>query len=248
MAAEPAPGFTATDLFGSVAAASKWITQSASTSHNNTYFPVNLANGDNSCEAGPLDVSKQYTAEYLYCGADIKTDTGLLASAFGTITNGIFVDTVSISWSNTAQPALSVTGHQHFDAAGGTSGYQHTTGAENKYAWDGALPATGGVGIGVLAGNYSVAAAAIPTGVTAITDLSLSASANHTDVLGSDGLHFAGISTGAVLTLNASGIGLYSEITLGSNWATTVDDYDVSDSNSDFDTWSLTAHLHIART
>jgi len=237
MAAEPAPGFTAADLFGK-AVADKWIAQSSSSTVNNSYFPVLLANGDNSCEAGPLDVTTTYQQEYLYCGSAIKTDSGTLLSAFG-VTNAIHVDSITITWSNTSQPTMSITGHQH-------AVFLHTTGTENVYNWSAALTDDGGVGIGTLGTNYTFAEDAIPTGVTAITDQSLTFTTTHTDVLGSDGNHFAGIDTNGILTASVSGIGLYSEITVGSLW--TEDDNDTSDSNTDLDTWSLTAHAYIART
>jgi len=239
MAAEPAPGFTSADLFG-IAAADKFIAQSSSSTVNNTYFPVLKANGDFSCEAGPLDVTTNYTNEFLYCGSDIKTDLGALATAYGTITNAIHIDNLTLVLSNTSQPTLSITGHQH-------AVYLHTTGAEITYNWAAVLPTShGGVGIPALGTNYTFTAAAIPTGVTCVTDITLTMTSTHTDVPGSDGNHFAGTSTNGLLTASVSGIGLYSEITVGSEW--TEDDNDTSDSNTAFDTWSLTAHRYILRT
>jgi len=234
MAAEPAPGFTAADLFGK-AVADKWVAQSSSSTVNNTYFPILLANGDNSCEAGPLDVTTNYSQEYLYCGAAIKTDSGTLLSAFG-VTNLIHVDSITVAFSNTSQPSMSITGHQHYVNL-------HTTGTENVYDWSAALTDTGGVGIPTLGLNYTLTVGGT---VTAITDLSLTFTTTHTDVLGSTGNHWAGIDTNGILTLSASGIGLYSDITVGNLW--TEDDNDTSDSNTAFDTWSLTAHKYILRT
>ena len=234
MAAEPEPGFTAADLFGK-AVADKWIAQSSSSTLNNTYYPILLANGDFSCESLPLDVTTTYQQEYMYCGSAIKTDSGTLLSAFG-VTNLIHVDSATITFSNTSQPTMSVSGHQH-------AVNLHTTGAENVYDWSAVLTDTGGVGIQTLGVNYTLTAGGT---VTAITDLSLTFTTTHTDVLGATGNHWAGTDTNGILTLSASGIGLYSDITVGSNW--TEDDNDTSDSNTGFDTWSLTAHKYILRT
>ena len=225
--------FAASDLF-SIAAASKFQQTASTTRVTQQFAQAFKADGDICTESSAFDVRTDVTTDFDYCGSDFKTDLGTTGSAFG-LGGSYLLDSVTCNWGNTAMPTLSVAGHNHTANA-------HASVWAPLFNWATVLPTAGGVGIPALGTNYTLTLA----NDTKATALTVTASVGHVDVQDSSGDHLAGTTFNFRLDLSASGVGLYSDLTLGSNW--TEDDHDLGDANQGADTWAVTAHQYIART
>ncbi len=243
--AEPTVDFEATNLFGLNA---NFNTQTSSSTNETVNVATNDELGNVACQRNIGGVTR-YTQNATYCGADFIGDLGTFLTEFGNVQNSILVESISIGMSAEGYATVDITGHQHDEnthVAGIDVGYAdvsdflpHEVG-EAFEDWD---------GFGVPDFGITLGDNATPQSAT------VSFTMNHIDKNDPQGDHFIGKSITPRCELNMDFIGIPT-----SNTATLLEaDFDgntndmldplvdsvaESDSNSDFETFSFTAHAN----
>ncbi len=181
--------------------------------------------GNVACES-MTNNSDEYSTEYTYCGADIKTDLGTILTAFGGPSNSKLITGVDISFQAGQQPTVSVRGMQYPAAI---------TSIQNADV-SAAVPASaGGVTVPTLTGVTTGAAA------SAIS-LNISLSLNHIVGTGADGEVFTAENITFTAEADAEFLGVPTTYDTATGW--TTDSYGESDSNSDHDRAKWTGHRY----
>jgi len=226
--------FLAGDLFGLHA---NFKEQESSTRVTREFSIVKDAYGDKSCETAASNIRTDVTNRYEYCGATIVSDAGTFLSTFG-FSGSYAVDSAEFTFSAGQKPGLSVSGHNHADNA-------HADVWPSGHSLDasGVIAASqGGDGIPALTASTHVITEANDS---IVTDMSITLAIEHVDVNGASNEHWAGTSRNCRVDLRISGVGVASDISLGTSWV--QDDVADNDSNETADTFEITAHLYIAR-
>lgn len=217
-------------------------TSSSGTSVQSNNVTVMDESGNVSCETNIFDITN-YTQSAGYCGADFDTDAGTFLTQFGNVQGSKAVTGFTINASAGGYCTVDVEGHNHDEnahAAGLTIGY-----ADMSTLVSG-IVGTSWNGFGVPNG------AAIDLGTPATASpisMTLSLAMNHVDQIDEAGDHLVGknITPRLELSYDFSGIPADDtvaelETALGTGWS--VDSIDTNDSNSEFDSFSFTAHAH----
>ena len=225
--ADKSVAMQATDLFSLHA---NFKEQSSSDNDAADFAQVPDANGDvaGGCESAAFNNRNEYSMTANYCGTDIVSDFGTFLTTFGEVQNSKAIEEIVVEFSNDAYPAVTVRGHNHDSNA-------HSSLQDADVS--SVIPAsTGGVGcpdIWTDAGTDSS-----PIGVTVTFGL------EHVDVNGEDGEHWVGDNKNFRADVTARYVGSPTLTTTG--WK--VDSQESSDSNDEFDTFTITAHKYFART
>lgn len=215
----------ATDLF---AVGGNFHAQRSSTLHQETAATVLDASGNEQCET-MIDGKTDYDCDYEYCNAipAIGTDLSTILSTFGAVKDSKLITNVEIGFFAGKQATVKIKGHNHDVNAHATG-----TGAADVSA---AIPASSGFGVPTFAG---VTLGTVSTPIEATISFEM----NHVDKVGSAGSHFVGknITPKATITVKYQGVPTTPQPMTG--W--TADSYGPSDANTDFDTYTVTAHRY----
>jgi hypothetical protein len=220
----------ASDLFSLHA---NFVEQGSSDSDLDDYAQTPDANGDVNagCESAAFNARNEYTNEFKFCGTDIVSDFGVVLSTFGVIANLKQITEITVQFSNTDFPIINVTGHNHDAQAHGA------TPALPTFDFSAAIPAvTGGVGVPDIWSN-SASATSTPTSVTVTFAI------DHIDALDANGAHFVGTNKNGRVDVTADYINTPTLTT--TNWK--IDSQVLNDSNTDFDTFNISAHRYYTR-
>jgi len=187
--------------------------------------------------AKPADVKVE--SEYKYTGTDLKTDLGLVASAFRSQNSSFHLDSVIMAFSTFDYPLVTISGHAHFLSSGHFS---------TSFDWSAFVPAmmTGGRGtVGIISQTYALVPS-LPD--AALTDMIITAESSQIQVRDHLGVHKFGGNLNLKVSVSASGVGDLEKIRtgLGDGW---FEDYrSIPTSNSDHDGWTIDAHAYVNRT
>lgn len=202
--------------------------QSSSDNALKDYAQVLDANGDagGGCESGAMNSRNEYSCVAQYCGSTIRTALGTLLTTFGEVADSKAVDEITIVFKQDAQPEVTINGHNHTDNA-------HAALANADVS--ALIPDEGGVGVPDFVANSNTDATP--------TSLTFRISLTHVDKQDADNKHWVGENQNFRVDVTAEYLGV-PVLTLGS-W---VKDSDTTnDANTDFDTYSISAHQFIVR-
>jgi len=242
--ADAAIAIGSSDPFGLVALNAAFKPQSVSNTTNNSYAVALNAVGDLGEESAAFDIRNDYSAEYKYVGSDLIANLSVIATALwchpagGAESAMIAIESIALSFSAAEYVGISITGHQH-----GTTLHNDSQGA--KWDWSGlfTLISVDGFGIPLMKATTH----AITHGsVSATTELGITIGMTHIDAINGAGVHYVGSNNGCRVDMTASGLGNYTDVTVGESWL--VDSSSESDSNAEHDTWAVSGHLYLART
>ena len=214
----------ASDLF---ALGGDFKAQSSTVSNeNNQTIPVYDADGNFSCESAAFGDKESVSVEYKSCSSAL----GTALPAIGSVSGGYLIESIAVSTSATDTPTISISGHNHTTAP-------HTS--ETSAAWPVAVIAeldaiVGKKGAVDFFGNDG---ADIATQSSTITG-----SCQHVEAVDADGDNLAGANYDFKLEASAEYIGLVSAIA-DVTW--TLDSDSQSDSNTEFDSSSVSGHLNL---
>ena len=235
----------ATNLFSLSA---NFNTSASSTSEGSTAVNVMDEVGNVECETIITDITN-YTQSASYCGSDFVTDMGTFLTQFGDAQNSKVVTGLTINMTAGGYVTIDITGHNHAEnahEAGLSLGYAdvsdflpHEVG-EAFESWNG----FGVPDFGVTTGSDTSASSATVTFAM-----------NHVDQTDENGDHLVGknITPRCELSMDFVGIPTSNTKTLlnadfdgntNDMLGCVTDSVDSNDSNSDFDTFSFTAHAH----
>lgn len=237
----------ASNIFGLNA---NFNTTSSTTGTATSNVAINDELGNVACQRNISDMIS-HSQSATYCGSDFVTDLGTFLTQFGTVQSSKIVTGLSIGMSAEGYATIEVSGHQHPDnahVAGLSIGYAdvsdflpHAIG-EAFVSWDGFGVPDFGVTVGA---NSSPASA------------SVNFTMNHIDENDEQGDHLVGKNITPRCELSMDFVGLPTSVTIsaiqtdlraneGDMLDVLVDSIDQSDSNSEFDTFSFTAHANPA--
>lgn len=215
----------ATDLF---ALGGNFHPQSSTTEHITEPSTVLDSLGNTQCET-MINAMTNYTCDYAYCNASpsIASDLGAFLTSFGAVSDSKIVTELEIGFAAGKQATVKIKGHNHDDNAHATG-----TGTADVSA---AIPSGAGFGVPTFSG-VSLGSNATPIEAT------VTFSFNHVDKIGSAGTHFVGknITCKATVSVKYQGVPTTAQPMTG--W--TTDTYGGADANSDFDTYTVTAHRY----
>lgn len=184
-------------------------------------------------------------ASYRYkkstASTDFINDVVAIGLRLGRFMSQGVITAIELSFSNTEQPTLNITGHQHSVENGG---FEHSV-DDLLAEWDLDLEnivATIPDCMGVPTGGAIVNSNPEST----ITSLTISFSCDHSDENGSDGQHFTGNNGNGRVTISASFLG-EPDLTLAAGWNITENPTGPSTGNSAFYTTSLSAYKVLPR-
>lgn len=243
--ADAAVVIEASNLF-SLAAAFK--TQSSGTTEESNGVTVLDEFGNVSCERVITDITT-YTQSSQYCGTDFITDLGDFLLKFGDVHGGKCLTGLTVNMTAGEYCSVDMEGHNHTanaHAAGLTLGYADVSDflpheiTEAFVAWN---------GFGVPDFGITVGADASPSSATATFSMT------HVDQIDEQGAHLVGknITPRCELTIDFSGIPTSNTFTLldvdfaantNNMLGALTDSTDANDANTEFDSFSLTAHAH----
>lgn len=248
--------------------ASEFKTQSSGTSTATTNVSVQDENGNVDCETNITDIIS-YTQSAQYCGSDFDTDftdqrtspVPILAN-IGSVYDSKMLTSVTINMTAGEYCTVDLEGHNHDTAAHDAGATPQSGGATRATAlllgiadFSGFFIAGAGLsawnGFGVPDMGIDLTSGASPVSAT------ITCNVNHVDQIDETGSHLVGknITPRFELSMEFSGIPTDNTITtvegalqaLGGVWANAlVDSIDSNDSNSDFDSFSFTAHAPVA--
>lgn len=207
--------------------------------------------GNVSCERVIQDRT-DYTWSGQYCGSDFVGDLGTFLTEFGNVQNGKLVDSVSITFTSADYVSIDVNGHNHdvnAHEAGLAVGYCDVSDFLPHEIGESFASFTG---FGVPDFGVTLGDNATPSGATVTFSFG-----THDDKVDESGDHFVGknITPRAELTIDFVGIPTSNTTTLlDADWVANTNDMlgcvtdtvSQSDSNTDVDTFALTAHAHPA--
>jgi len=185
------------------------------------------ANGDMACEDAGTNARNEYQCVAGYCGTDIKTDLSTILTTFGEVADTKAITEVRIDFSQTLQPKVTITGHNHTANA-------HAALTDADVSGD--VPAsTGGVGVPDIWANSNNDA----TPVSASMRFSLT----HTDRNGKANGHWVGDNSAFRCDAEATYLGVPALTT--TDWK--LDSAKTSDANSDMDGYTVRMHKWYTR-
>lgn len=235
----------ASNLFGLSA---NFNTQSSNTTVGTQNVATNDESGNVACQQN-ITQQTDYTQTATYCGADFITDIGTFLTQFGNFQTVGVVTQLTINMTAGDYASVEITGHNHEvnpHVAGLSLGYAdvsdflpHEVG-EAFEAWD---------GFGVPDFGLTVGTDASPSSAT------VTFSMNHVDTEDEGGDHLVGknITPRCELSADFEGIptsttdtAIETDLRANTNAMLTpyVDSTDTNDSNSEFDTFSYSAHAN----
>ena len=252
--AEATVGFEATNLLGLHA---NFQTTASGINVVETNVQVMDEVGNVECETNIADITN-YTQSASYCGSDFVADLGTFLTQFGDAQTGVdqvdspltaVVTELTINMSAGEYVTIDITGHNHDEnahAAGEALGYADLSdflpheATEAFNAWDG----FGVPDFGITTGDN-----ASPSSAT------VTFSMNHIDQIDEDGDHLVGKNITPRCELSMDFVGVPTSNTpalLETDFdaltedmlVPEVDSTDTNDSNSDFDTFSFSAHAN----
>jgi hypothetical protein len=262
--ADAAITLQATNLFD---LATEFKTSSSSTSTTSTNVTVVDEVGNVDCERNITDIVN-YSQSAGYCGTDFDTDftdgraapVPILANV-GSVYDSKMLTGVTINMTAGEYCTVDLEGHNHDNDPHDAGATPQSGGATRATAlllgiadFSGFFIAGAGLsswdGFGVPSFGIDVTSGAAPSSAT------LTLSLNHVDQIDSTGSHLVGknITPRLELSMDFSGIPTDNDITsvegalvaLGGPWADALcDSVDSNDSNSDFDSFSFTAHAPV---
>lgn len=200
--------------------------QRSTTEHVQTSTPTLDSAGNEQCET-MVGGMTNYECEYEYCNAipAIGTDLSTFLTAFGGVSNSKIVTRLEIGFSAGKNATVKITGHNH-DANAHSTG----TGAANVSA---AVPSGAGFGVPTFTG-VTLGTVSTPIEATLVFEM------NHVDRDGSAGTHFVGKNITPKATVSVKYQGVPTTAQPMTDW--TTDTYGSGDANTDFDTYTVTAH------
>lgn len=203
------------------------------------------ADGDELRHKG-YDKRQTLSATYTSTLIPGSTATYLTLPSVGTVVNGAHIDSISVAYSQTGFPTLTVSGHKHLD------GNAHVAGGCRTYAASVQLPAVEfGVpsvipNVGTGAGNAFALDDEAEIGMRSLT---YTLGLQHVDDLDGQGEHLAGDNYDGVETLaiELTGTGtLGTDFEIGDDWFD--DSIGETPSNTAATTTSLSLSHHVAHT
>lgn len=220
-------------------------TTSSTTSEGSTNPLVMDESGNVSCEQIITDVTT-YSQSASYCGSDFVGDFGTFLTSFGDVQGGKAVTGITINMTAGEYVTVDIEGHNHASNAhtvlelADVSDFLPHEATEAFNAWDGFGVPDFGITLGA---NSSPASATV------------SFTINHIDKVDETGQHFVGtnITPRCELSLDTTGVPTSNtkallNVDFAANTNTMLgaitDSVDTNDSNSEFDTFALTAHAH----
>lgn len=229
-------------------------TQSSGTNTATTNVLVQDETGNVSCETNIQDIIN-YSQSAQYCAsgtADFVGDLGTFLTQFGNVQNSKVVTGLTINMTAGEYCSIDIEGHNHINAhtAGLDLGYADVSDflphelTESFYQWDGfGVP---DFRIVTTSGGASPVSATVTFAM------------NHVDQIDEEGQHLVGknITPRCELSMEFSGIidntdlsgvtSIEGDLRANTNAMLTpyADSKDSNDSNSDFDSFSFTAHAH----
>ena len=216
----------ASDLF---AAHANFKEQSSSDDDLQDYSQVADANGDvgGGCEDDGSNKRNEYSNQFGYCGTDIVSDAGTLLTTFGEVADSKVITQIVISFTQTEQPTLAITGHNHDN---------NPHAAQENFDVSSIIPgSTGGIGVPAIFADGG----SDSTPISATLTIAL----EHVDANDADNEHWVGNNRNCRVDAVIEYTGVPTLTTTG--WK--VDSEVSGDSNSEFDTFAITAHKYFTR-
>lgn len=207
---------------------------SSQTTENQQNVVLN-ATGDYACSQ-EYDLVTNYSQTASYCpGTDIVNDLGTFLTTFGDVETVGAVTQLAVNFEAGIAPTVQIESHQH-------TVNPHVDGTLNTWDVSGVIPASTTVGVPAL-----IAVSEVTAGKASFVSASVTFTNTHNDKPGATGDHFTGQSITGKCSLSISGVGTISSkssITAG-NWVNIK--LAKGDSNTDQDTFTITADQYFTK-
>ena len=206
--------------------------QSSSRSNeDNQTEPIHDDLGDVSCETTANGDKQSESVSYKYCGSTLGTDLPKI----GSVSGGLLIESISISTAQASAVTIEVSGHNHIAVP-------HT--AEAEYTWPASIVAS----LDAITGKHGCADIfENATASIGLTSCNVTGSCQHQDSYDGSNDHLAGNNYEGKIEVSEEYVGgVITSITdIDVTW--TIDDDGDSDSNTEEDASTLTAHVYLTR-